>query len=44
MFNPIMAKIYQASGGAPPTGGAGSYPGHSGESATGPGPKVDEVD
>lgn len=50
VFNPIMTKIYQAAGGAPP--GAGGFPGGfpggapGGQGQTGPtsGPQVDEVD
>jgi len=51
VFNPIMAKVYQAAGGAP--GGPGGFPGAAGGfpgGATGPstssgsGPKVDDVD
>lgn len=50
IFNPIMTKIYQAAGGAPPgaggfPGGAG-FPGAQGGSTPGQssGPHVDEVD
>lgn len=52
VFNPIMTKIYQAAGGAPPgaggpgfPGGAG-FPGAQGGSTPGQtsGPHVDEVD
>jgi heat shock protein 1/8 len=52
-FNPIMAKIYQSTGGVPPgqeggfpggfPGGAG-FPGQQGPSSGSQGPKVDEVD
>lgn len=52
VFNPIMSKVYQAAGGAPP--GAGGFPGGAGfpgaggpqGGSTGPtsGPHVDEVD
>lgn len=42
-FNPIMARVYQATGGQP--GAAGGYPGQGASSAGGnAGPTVDEVD
>lgn len=50
VFNPIMSKIYQAAGGAPP--GAGGFPGGfpgaggapGGQGGQTSGPQVDEVD
>ena len=50
VFNPIMTKIYQAAGGAPPgaggfPGGAGGFPGAQGSTpGQSSGPHVDEVD
>lgn len=49
IFNPIMAKVYQAAGGAPPGAGGAGFPGGfpgapQGGAPGGQGPEVDEVD
>lgn len=45
IFNPVMARVYQTTGGQP-GGQPGAYPGAGGPSPSGgnTGPKVDEVD
>lgn len=43
--NPIITKLYQASGGAPPGGMPGGAPGPAGgNSGGGAGPTIEEVD